>query len=215
MTTSDSGDTGTTTGGDASSSSSGMGESSSGSGTGGWSAQCDPDACFSECSELIAQGGEYGDCYSASEEYTPWACVMGQLSEPLWADNPEDFPDAAASFFAALASGDAGLVEYRIAPDEWDNRWGTIYVIGDGTVLIDMNYGGHCGNGGGYSWRPIITRKLEVADLDTPQMTACRNSTDYQELFDCVFGAWPGSALAPDAMPWLTGSCVPDDPACP
>jgi hypothetical protein len=79
---------------------------------------------------------------------------------------------------------------------------------------MDLYVGGHCGNGGSYGRRPIKTRLLEI-DPESPALTDCVEETELQTLLDCALGPEPEIASSPDAFPWLLGTCLDAEPACP
>lgn len=181
---------------------------------------CDVPGCWQECSQVIeTMDMTYGECYSSTPDWTSAGCMTAELCQPLdqWdvSRDPMIFVEQAHCLLDALTAETPGHVDYSIYPDEYDNRYGTIYIVGDGTVLIDMNLAGHCGDGGSYSTRPIKTRNLDVIPSDQEPLVSCMASNDAQVLFDCLFGAWPISALSPDELPWLAGTCSMDPPMCP
>ncbi len=221
-----------TTGQDAGSdsgSSSGMGSDSDSGGesssesTGGedMPVPCDLPGCWQECSRVVdTMGGvEFGECYAATIDWTPAACATAPLCEPLdwWmaGSEPALFVERAQCLLDALATGTPGHVEYSVALDEYDVRTGTIFVVGDGTVLLDMTLGSHCGDGGSYGERPIKTRNLDVLAPDQEPLISCLAEQDAVALSDCVFGPFPDSAISPDVFPWLAGSCSMGPPTCP
>ena len=213
------GPSGGTSSGSGGETSSGSDESDSGSESGGESMQgaCDFEECVTDCGYLIPDSDEgYGPCWSPVPEHEPWACALEAICPTIDGtyEIDEQAGAAAACLLDALANDTVGRVEYWLGETEWENSWGTIFIVGDGTVLLDMYTGGHCGNGGSYGVHPLRTRAMAI-DHDGEALTTCASSDDPVELVECALGSGVAMAASPDSLPWLSGECVATEPACP
>lgn len=208
------------------SSSTNPGSDSSGGETGGSTGEPDPvlcelEACWAECSaEFDALPPFEGEtpCYGASEGWAAPPCeTMGeQLCPTFDAVNlsPEELAEAATCFLEALQGDEPGHLSYYAGVDLDDYTEATLYLNGDGTVLLDARASGHCGNGGTLGTRFIMTRNLDVIDEAAEAFQTCITSDDPAVLRACVLGEADSGLFNPDALPWLAGSCSAEAPMC-
>lgn len=180
---------------------------------------CELDDCWTECSrQFDALPPFEGDipCYGASEGWAEPPCDMpgAMLCPQLDPFNmiPEDIVSAGTCFLDAIQGETPGLLSYTIGAKDVSTT--TVYVNGDGTVLLDARFSEHCGNGGIMGTRFIMTRNLDVIDEAAQEFQDCLASDSPKVIRDCVMGVdWSGT-FDPDSLPWLAGSCSAEAPSC-
>lgn len=182
---------------------------------------CELDGCWAECSQEFQPGPEFeGDipCYGSSEGWEPPPCMEAgtELCDFLSADDlgSDQFMETTACFLNALAGDAPGVLRMTKFVGTDDTDEGTIVVVGEGTVLLDLRRMQHCGNGGTAGQRFILSRNMDVIDTDSEAFQACVATTEPEERLECVLGPNGDGTFDPNALPWLATRCTDAEPYC-
>lgn len=201
--------------------------------------ECPLTSCFNSC--FVTIPGTAGECTEPAPDYVPWDCDMAPACPAFTLDPTGTCDDGTTCFadgecdgactpIAAVPVDDAhcALTALRDAtPGEIRMEWidavlndGTVlggtldvYVVGDGTVLLDLVHVEAVTCNG--QSRPLQSRFAEVVAADDALWEPCLEATSKDELLACFVGESFFVDPDGDPLPWLQGSCVAAEPACP
>lgn len=177
---------------------------------------CFDRGCVIECFD------EEAGCDAWVDVPDPWACDLPQLCGTLITDlghpdyDADVFVQNALCLMEALRDGTPGRIAFDNAVDDEElgflGAQGSIHVLEDRTVVVDMNGLEYCGTLG--TWYPQRSKVMNILPADDPSFATCLAASDFETLRDCA-GIPTSAQSSAIELPWMLDTCQGETAACP